>query len=655
MKSQNIRLCFNNTVKALFISALLLFNTNLFAEDLEVTGNITQLGNDWLVVQGYTFYVDQNTELRGPNGSIVQFSFYQLNDLVQVKGNNRGDGTYLATRVKWEDVPNNSNEIELTGYVSSKGTNSFDINGTTFLVNANTIFRGRRGNPFSFDMIQVGMLLEVKALLQTNGDFLATRVKAEDDNHQHGNEVEVTGLIESKSTNSIIIGQWEFFVNSQTVILDRNNLLIGFSQLNVGDRVEVKAFKQLDNTFLAVRIKLEDNPQSQIEIKARIENIIGNDITVGGILFNTDSNTVFLDHNRMPTTISFFTVGMLVEVKGIKRQDGSHYASRVKMEDFINNEVEVKGTITELNSSSLTVAGITFDVDSSTKVFDHQNNPISYSSLQAGQLVEVKGVRTSSTSVKATRIKLENNEDIEIFGKITAINSDNIELNGLTIFVNANTLFLNHANQPISFSDLSIDNFVEVKMIRLPNSILLALRIKIEDSNNFSKINGIAGIVNGNSIQLPSGVYSINAQTIIVDLNFNFINASQISSGQPVIVWSATDASSNKTALQIRLLASTPTSIGEQPFTINSYVLNQNYPNPFNPTTTISFSIPENQQVVLKVYNSIGEEVATLVNSNLSKGSYQVQFDGAGLSSGLYLYRLESGSQILVRKMMLLK
>jgi hypothetical protein len=655
MKSQNIRLCFNNTVKALFISALLLFNTNLFAEDLEVTGNITQLGNDWLVVQGYTFYVDQNTELRGPNGSIVQFSFYQLNDLVQVKGNNRGDGTYLATRVKLEDVPNNSNEIELTGYVSAKGTNSFDINGTTFLVDANTIFRGRRGNPFSFDMIQVGMLLEVKALLQTNGDFLATRVKAEDDNNQHGNEVEVTGLIESKSTNSIIIGQWEFFVNSQTVILDRNNLLIGFSQLNVGDRVEVKAFKQLDNTFLAVRIKLEDNPQSQIEIKARIENIIGNDITVGGILFNTDSNTVFLDHNRMPTTISFFTVGMLVEVKGIKRQDGSHYASRVKMEDFINNEVEVKGTITELNSSSLTVAGITFDVDSSTKVFDHQNNPISYSSLQAGQLVEVKGVRTSSTSVKATRIKLENNEDIEIFGKITAINSDNIELNGLTIFVNANTLFLNHANQPISFSDLSIDNFVEVKMIRLPNSILLALRIKIEDSNNFSKINGIAGIVNGNSIQLPSGVYSINAQTIIVDLNFNFINASQISSGQPVIVWSATDASSNKTALQIRLLASTPTSIGEQPFTINSYVLNQNYPNPFNPTTTISFSIPENQQVVLKVYNSIGEEVATLVNSNLSKGSYQVQFDGAGLSSGLYLYRLESGSQILVRKMMLLK
>lgn len=656
MKTTNFFESFSTITKSTILSLMLLFSISTsLAEDLEVTGNITQLGSDWLVVQGYTFYVDQNTELRGPNGNTVQFSFFQLNDLVQVKGNNIGNGTYLATRVKWEDNPNNPNEIELTGYVTSKGSNSFDINGTTFLVDANTVYRGRHGNPFSFDMIEIGMLLEVKAILQGN-NLLALRVKTEDDhNNQHGNELEIKGFIDAKSTNNITVGQWEFFVNAQTIILNRNNQQITFAQLNVGDFVEVKAYRQFDSTYLAVRIKLEDTPQNQIEIKAQIENINGTDITVGGILFNTDSNTVFLDHNRMPTTLSFFAVGMLVEVKGIKRQDGSHYALQVKMEDFINNEVEVRGTISELNNSSLTVAGITFDVDNTTQVFDHQNNPISYSSLQVGQLVEVKGVRTSSTSVKAIRIKLENNEDIEIFGRITAINSDNLEINGLTVFVNANTVFLNHANQPITFSDLSVDNFVEVKMIRMPDSTLLALRIKIEDSRNFSKVNGFTGIVNGNSIQLPSGVYNINAQTVIVDLNFNFINASQLSNGQPVIVWAETDASSNKTALQIRLLISSPTNIGEQPLALDSYVLNQNYPNPFNPTTTISFSIPENQLVVLKVYNSIGEEVTTLVNSIHSKGSYSVQFDAAGLSSGLYFYRLESGNQILVRKMMLLK
>ena len=91
--------------KALYISLFLLFSTiNLFAiHDLEVTGNITELGSDYLVVQGYTVYVDGNTDLRGPNNEPVSFSYFQLNSLVQVQADNRGDGTYLASRVKSED------------------------------------------------------------------------------------------------------------------------------------------------------------------------------------------------------------------------------------------------------------------------------------------------------------------------------------------------------------------------------------------------------------------------------------------------------------------------------------------------------------------------------------------------------------------------
>lgn len=647
---------FNDKIRIIIFSFLLLIGLQVtYAEDLEVTGAITQIGSDWVVVQGYTFFTDQNTELRGPNGNAVPFSFFQLNDFVQVKGNNRGDGTYLATRLKWEDNPTNPNEIELTGYVTSKGTSSFEINGTVFLVDANTVYRGRHDNPFSFEMIQVGMLLEVKAILQS-GNLLAIRVKTEDDhNNQHGNELEIKGFIDTKLVNSITIGQHEFFVNSQTIILNRNNVQITFAQLNVGDFVEVKSYRQSDSTYIAVRIKLEDISQNQIEIKAKIESIIGNDISVGGITFNTDSNTVFLDNNRMPTSLSFFTVGMLVEVKGFKRQDGSHYATQVKMEDFINNEVEVRGTISELSTNSITVAGVSFDVDNSTQVFDHQNNPISYSSLQAGQLVEVKGIRTSSNTIKVVRIKLENNEGIEIFGKITAINIDNIQVNGLTIFVNSDTVYFNHANQPISFSDLSTDHFVEVRIMKLPNNNLLALRVKIEDSRNFSKVSGYTGIISGNSVQLPTGVYNITNQTVIVDLNFNFINVGQLSNGQPVILWADGNSSTNKNALQIRMLVSSPTDVKENPAFVEGYYLEQNYPNPFNPSTRISFTIPETQQVILKVYNSLGEEISTLINSNLEKGNHTVQFDAAGLSSGLYLYRLESGNQLLIRKMMLLK
>ncbi len=661
MKTQQTHSGFTllNTSKV-FLVMLIIFITsgNLFAiHDLEVTGNITELGSDYLVVQGYTIYVDENTEFRGYNGSTVTFSFFQLNQLVEVKANLRSNGTYLATRVKAEDNGGNGNpnEIELTGYVTEVGSNSFIINGTTFYVNANTEYRGRRGNPFSFEQIVVGILLEVKATLQANGDLLATRVKAEDDNHHHHGELEITGIIENLTANSLVVAQKEFFVNSQTVILDRNRMPISFGNLNVGDRVEVKAFRQPDSSYLAVRIKLEDLPGNEIEFTAQIDSIAGLEVTINGITFFTDSNTVFLDNNRMPVTIAALAVGMWVEVKGIKKIDGTYYASRIKIEDFVRNEIEIKGIITELTVSFLVVGGITFSVDSTTVVLNNLNNPISYSSLQPGQLVEVKGTKTGATTAKASRIKLENNQNIEIFGRITVINSNSIELNGLVVFVNSNTIYLNHSNQPISFSDLSVNQFVEVKMVKLPDNTMLALRIKIEDGMNFSKVNGFVGTISGSSIQLPSGNYMINDNTVIIDNNYNPINLNLLTNGQQVIVWSVIDGSSNKTALQVQSKVNSPTSYDESAVIVDEFTLEQNYPNPFNPSTTISFTLNADQYVTLKVYNALGEEISTLINGNLTQGSHRINFNANSLSSGLYFYRLESGKQFQVRKMILMK
>lgn len=86
-----------------------------------------------------------------------------------------------------------------------------------------------------------------------------------------------------------------------------------------------------------------------------------------------------------------------------------------------------------------------------------------------------------------------------------------------------------------------------------------------------------------------------------------------------------------------------------------SYTLEQNFPNPFNPTTMINFSIPNEGYVTLNVYNSIGQQVATLVNESKTAGTYQVGFDGANLSSGIYFYKLTSDNFTETKKMMLLK
>jgi hypothetical protein len=98
----------------------------------------------------------------------------------------------------------------------------------------------------------------------------------------------------------------------------------------------------------------------------------------------------------------------------------------------------------------------------------------------------------------------------------------------------------------------------------------------------------------------------------------------------------------------------------------NKFYLSQNYPNPFNPNTTIEYSIPinssisnsqrnENNKVSLKIYDILGSEVASLVNTNQTPGNYKIVFDANNFSSGIYFYTLKVGSLIQSRKMILLK
>ncbi len=86
-----------------------------------------------------------------------------------------------------------------------------------------------------------------------------------------------------------------------------------------------------------------------------------------------------------------------------------------------------------------------------------------------------------------------------------------------------------------------------------------------------------------------------------------------------------------------------------------SFSLNQNYPNPFNPTTTISYSIPENSFVTIKLYDVLGNEVASLVKSQMEAGEHSINFNASNLSSGIYYYQLTAGKNISTKKLILMK
>ncbi len=153
-----------------------------------------------------------------------------------------------------------------------------------------------------------------------------------------------------------------------------------------------------------------------------------------------------------------------------------------------------------------------------------------------------------------------------------------------------------------------------------------------ENRNNWEKIGFVAGNGNSNSPKqytfvdntVTSGKYFYRLKQIDIDGSFKYSNVIEVNLNLP-----------------------------------DKFELKQNYPNPFNPATIIKYTIPKSQQVQLTVYDVLGKEVATLVNEKQQAGLYKVLFNAesinGGLPSGIYIYKLQAGSYVQTRKMLLMK
>jgi uncharacterized protein YegP (UPF0339 family) len=183
----------------------------------------------------------------------------------------------------------------------------------------------------------------------------------------------------------------------------------------------------------------------------------------------------------------------------------------------------------------------------------------------------------------------------------------------------------------------------------------------------------VFGIVKGNDGSILPGTlnYMADANGDFVDYSISDLDGSymigSVEAGSYTMVSTlvsfdnaqkniSIDYSNNSTInVDFSLNPNSTMGINNNVTTINGYELQQNYPNPFNPSTIISYQIPQNSFVTLKVYNILGNEVATLVNEQQIAGKYNFNFKANNLASGVYIYKLTAGGFTSVRKLTLLK
>jgi hypothetical protein len=145
----------------------------------------------------------------------------------------------------------------------------------------------------------------------------------------------------------------------------------------------------------------------------------------------------------------------------------------------------------------------------------------------------------------------------------------------------------------------------------------------------------------------PVTITSQNPATIEPGASFNVYYALALGANEQTMLTNITLAEEKYEGLV--------TSVENIKPSVNTFALGQNYPNPFKNSTTISYQLPDDGFVSLKIYNVIGNEVATLVNSNQTRGSHTIHYDGNDLTSGMYYYTLRYNDQVKSNKMFLNK
>lgn len=218
------------------------------------------------------------------------------------------------------------------------------------------------------------------------------------------------------------------------------------------------------------------------------------------------------------------------------------------------------------------------------------------------------------------------NENITIdwfFWNIDCSNGTFITFGGNNLFFNGYYVVNNSPNQ-YNFANGKVARFTIPKSEKF-DSLLIMNGINPDSALVFMFANGMSGDT--------LGLNSFQTDTTVV---FEASHFSQILGGD-------------------KALYSTLSSEDQESSIPTQFSLRQNYPNPFNPSTTIEYGLPERTFVELKIFNILGKEVATLVNSTQEAGMHNVTFDASKLTSGVYLYKIKTSKFTEFKKMILLK
>jgi hypothetical protein len=520
----------------LIVSLILLNPYQLKAEqEVKVSGTVQLKTDSSLTVNSLEIFVNSTTKISGSMSGNIPYDSVKIGSLVSINAKSNLLGRLLATEIH---LITTNIKVELAGTITAVTSNSITVNGTQIFVDTNTIIITQLNTKINFSDLKAGDNVVLKVTESVTGQLTAIIIIVKPETTLQ--EIELEGRIQAVTSNSIIVLDTEFFIDSQTVIIANKRGLLQLSDLKVGDKVGVRGYMQQDSTYLAIYIKVENEEyeSKEIEVEGSISALMMNSFMVNTITFTVDSATVIFSHNGTLLSFSDLKVGDQVKVKAILQSDGSYRAIKIILNRIESEkQIEVTGLIEAVNSDNLIIGGYTIYINSQTKIYINMNQRLSFEDLKVGMFVVVKAYLQDAVYL-ASQIKVrENDRELNFTGAIESINGSSISVKGLIFVADQNTEFYDDNRNSITINDLKVGQIIKVKAIHQNGNQYLALKII---AKNFwrptLKLEGTIESLTLTSLTVMGKIFAVNSATLVVGHGTGVITFASLTSGLNVEV-----------------------------------------------------------------------------------------------------------------------
>jgi cytochrome c-type biogenesis protein CcmE/acylphosphatase len=449
------------------------------ATKLKLEGLVSEVDEDdnEIELMGTTVTVNEFTQfIDVSKAKVRRFRLDDINagDKLVVKASKVADDV-IARQVKRfkvaADVSADEFVNKLEGEASAISEMGFTVEGIRIETSELTKFEADNGDALLqaefFELLVEGDEVEVKAVQQEDGTFLAIKVEIDNDNDaEEERYIDLEGVIDS------FMSLTEFSVNGHAVTTQLNTRYAGFNpeQLAVGVAVEVKGELNQENVIVARKIELDsedDSDEREADIEGKISEFTSaQSFKIGDQVIVTNEQTEF-KHG----TAADLALDVEIEVEGEINNDGALVAKKVEFAE--QDEFEVEGKVTEFTSN--TDFSIGEQKITTTTNTEFKNG--SASMLQADVVLEVEGTLNENQVLVAKKVEFEEIDEVEVEGEVTQfISLTDFVVDGKSITTNANTRFVKGAS-----TQLKQGVKVEIKGFYDENQVLVATKVKFEN------------------------------------------------------------------------------------------------------------------------------------------------------------------------------